>query len=94
MLREKILPSGIGHTTHCFIQVEGSDIEEASMLTEDSNQPKSIQVGDNNTDLKKAGSLVFQAHPCTWWHDQGPTTNQCVKWGYFWFIQIQILKNA
>ncbi|XP_025082569.1 mitofusin-2-like isoform X2 [Pomacea canaliculata] len=43
MLREKILPSGIGHTTHCFIQVEGSDNEEASMLTEDSNQPKSIQ---------------------------------------------------
>ena len=44
MLREKILPSGIGHTTNCFIQVEGSDNEEASVLTEDSNQPKSIQV--------------------------------------------------
>jgi mitofusin len=44
MLRDKILPSGIGHTTNCFIQVEGSDNEEASLLTEDSNQPKSIQV--------------------------------------------------
>ncbi|XP_076451917.1 mitofusin-2-like isoform X2 [Babylonia areolata] len=43
MLREKILPSGIGHTTNCFIQVEGSDNDEASVLTEDSNQPKSIQ---------------------------------------------------
>nr|KAG5704743.1 hypothetical protein BaRGS_005199 [Batillaria attramentaria] len=43
MLREKILPSGIGHTTNCFIQVEGSDNEEASLLTEDSNQPKNIQ---------------------------------------------------
>lgn len=43
MLRDKILPSGIGHTTNCFIQVEGSDNEEATLLTEDSNQPKSIQ---------------------------------------------------
>ncbi|KAL8569740.1 hypothetical protein ACOMHN_007263 [Nucella lapillus] len=43
MLRDKILPSGIGHTTNCFIQVEGSDNDEASVLTEDSNQPKSIQ---------------------------------------------------
>ncbi|XP_070206736.1 mitofusin-2-like isoform X2 [Littorina saxatilis] len=42
MLREKILPSGIGHTTHCFIQVEGSDNQEASVLTEDSNLPKSL----------------------------------------------------
>ena len=45
MLKEKILPSGIGHTTNCFIQVEGCDNDEASVLTEDSNQPKSIQVG-------------------------------------------------
>lgn len=44
MLHDKILPSGIGHTTHCFIQVEGSDNEEATVFTEDSNQPKSIQV--------------------------------------------------
>lgn len=25
MLREKILPTGIGHTTHCFLQVEGCE---------------------------------------------------------------------
>lgn len=25
MLRDKILPSGLGHTTNCFLQVEGSD---------------------------------------------------------------------
>jgi mitofusin 2 len=24
MLGEKVLPSGIGHTTNCFLQVEGS----------------------------------------------------------------------
>ncbi len=26
MLRERILPSGIGHTTSCFLQVEGKDL--------------------------------------------------------------------
>ena len=31
MLRGKILPSGIGHTTNCFVQVEGSDIKEPIM---------------------------------------------------------------
>lgn len=44
MLRDKILPSGIGHTTHCFIQVEGSDSKEGFLLTEDTDKPKSITV--------------------------------------------------
>lgn len=34
MLRDKILPSGIGHTTNCFLQVEGSDTHEAYLITE------------------------------------------------------------
>lgn len=34
MLRDKILPSGIGHTTNCFLQVEGSDSHEAYLVTE------------------------------------------------------------
>lgn len=42
MLRDKILPSGIGHTTNCFLQVEGTDSNEAVLLTEDSDKPKSI----------------------------------------------------
>ena len=34
MLREKILPTGIGHTTHCFLQVEGCDsADQAGLLT-------------------------------------------------------------
>ncbi|KAL3862666.1 hypothetical protein ACJMK2_008620 [Sinanodonta woodiana] len=45
MLREKILPSGIGHTTNCFLQVEGgTDSQEAFLLTEDQpDEQKSIQ---------------------------------------------------
>ncbi|ESO84374.1 hypothetical protein LOTGIDRAFT_179669 [Lottia gigantea] len=42
MLRDKIMPSGIGHTTHCFIQVEGTDSQEGFLLTEESDQPQSI----------------------------------------------------
>lgn len=36
MLRDKVLPSGIGHTTNCFLQVEGSDTSEAYLVTEQS----------------------------------------------------------
>ena len=52
MLRDKILPSGIGHTTHCFIQVEGSDSDTGCLLTEDSDKPKSI------TDVKQLASAL------------------------------------
>ncbi|CAL1535500.1 unnamed protein product [Lymnaea stagnalis] len=52
MLRDKILPSGIGHTTHCFIQVEGSDSKEGCLLTEESDQPKSIK------DIKQLASAL------------------------------------
>ncbi|KAM7310850.1 putative transmembrane GTPase mfn [Ixodes scapularis] len=43
MLQERILPSGLGHTTNCFLQVEGSDNSEAYLLTEDSNEPKNVE---------------------------------------------------
>jgi hypothetical protein len=44
MLREKILPSGIGHTTNCFLQVEGSDNGEAYLVTEDSSEKQNVKV--------------------------------------------------
>jgi len=55
MLREKILPSGIGHTTHCFLQVEGSDSNDAYLLTDDTDKPKSI------TDIKQLASALSSA---------------------------------
>lgn len=45
MLHDKILPSGIGHTTNCFLQVEGSDTDEAFMRTEGSEEKLNVQVG-------------------------------------------------
>lgn len=44
MLREKILPAGIGHTTHCFCQVEGVDGNEAYVVKENSDERLSVNV--------------------------------------------------
>lgn len=44
MLREKILPSGIGHTTNCFCQVEGIDGQEAYLVKEGSDEKLNVTV--------------------------------------------------
>uniref|UniRef100_A0A3Q3FD09 Dynamin-type G domain-containing protein n=1 Tax=Labrus bergylta TaxID=56723 RepID=A0A3Q3FD09_9LABR len=43
MLRDRVLPSGIGHTTNCFLRVEGTDGDEAYLTTEASNERKSVK---------------------------------------------------
>lgn len=45
MLWDKVLPSGIGHTTNCFLRVEGTDGHEAFLLTEGSEEKRSVKVG-------------------------------------------------
>ncbi|XP_056149921.1 mitofusin-1 [Lampris incognitus] len=42
MLRDRVLPTGIGHTTNCFLRVEGTDGEEAFLTTEASNERRSV----------------------------------------------------
>lgn len=44
MLRDRVLPSGIGHTTNCFLRVEGTDGDEAYLTTETSNERRSVCV--------------------------------------------------
>ena len=44
MLRDRILPSGIGHTTNCFIQVEGTDEVEGYAMKEGSTERYGIKV--------------------------------------------------
>lgn len=44
MLRDKILPSGIGHTTNCFCQVEGVDGHEAYLVKEGSEEKYNVTV--------------------------------------------------
>ncbi|GAV00492.1 hypothetical protein RvY_11331 [Ramazzottius varieornatus] len=43
MLRDRILPSGIGHTTNCFIQVEGTDDVEGYAMKEGSTERYGIK---------------------------------------------------
>lgn len=45
MLKDRILPSGIGHTTNCFCQVEGIDGQEAYVVKEGSDEKLSVKVG-------------------------------------------------
>lgn len=40
VLGTKILPSGMGHTTNCFLQVEGSDSNEAYLVLENNPHEK------------------------------------------------------
>ncbi|XP_040568065.1 transmembrane GTPase Marf [Lepeophtheirus salmonis] len=40
LLRDRILPTGIGHTTSCFLQVEASPDGSSYILTEDSDEHK------------------------------------------------------
>uniref|UniRef100_H2LSE1 Dynamin-type G domain-containing protein n=1 Tax=Oryzias latipes TaxID=8090 RepID=H2LSE1_ORYLA len=42
MLRDRVLPSGIGHTTNCFLSVEGTDGDEAYLTSEASEERRSI----------------------------------------------------
>lgn len=44
MLRDRILPSGIGHTTNCFCQVEGVDGTDAYLVKEGSEEKLSVTV--------------------------------------------------
>ena len=45
MLRDQILPSGIGHTTNCFLSITGVDVQEPYLLRPDSPDKKNAQVG-------------------------------------------------
>lgn len=44
MLRDRILPSGIGHTTNCFIQVEGVDGQDSYVVKEGSEEKLNVTV--------------------------------------------------
>uniref|UniRef100_A0A8C6UHX4 Mitofusin 2 n=1 Tax=Neogobius melanostomus TaxID=47308 RepID=A0A8C6UHX4_9GOBI len=68
MLCDKVLPSGIGHTTNCFLRVEGTDGAEAFILTEGSEERRSIKTVNqlahalHQEEQLDAGSLV-----CVMW---------------------------
>uniref|UniRef100_U5EVN5 Putative mitochondrial assembly regulatory factor n=1 Tax=Corethrella appendiculata TaxID=1370023 RepID=U5EVN5_9DIPT len=58
MLRDKILPSGIGHTTNCFCQVEGIDGQEAYLVKEGSDEKLNV------TSIKQLANALCQEKLC------------------------------
>nr|XP_006819998.1 PREDICTED: mitofusin-2-like [Saccoglossus kowalevskii] len=43
MLKDKVLPTGIGHTTDCFLSIEGSDTSEAYLIIPQSNERRNVR---------------------------------------------------
>ncbi|KAJ1145344.1 hypothetical protein NDU88_011633 [Pleurodeles waltl] len=69
MLWDKVLPSGIGHTTNCFLRVEGTEVKEAYLLTEGSEEKRNVKTVNqlahalHQDDLIDSGSLVSVMWP-------------------------------
>ncbi|VDK27512.1 unnamed protein product [Gongylonema pulchrum] len=73
MLHSKVLPQGMGHTTCCFLQVEGSPDDEKFVLREDSSERIDIEnlqklghaMSDTNLSLSAMGqdSLLRVYYP-------------------------------
>lgn len=61
MLRDKVLPSGIGHTTNCFLQVEGSDNGESYLVTEASPEKQNVKVRSitNTMSTTTSSSIMY-----------------------------------
>ncbi|PAV82648.1 hypothetical protein WR25_05868 isoform C [Diploscapter pachys] len=85
MLHEKILPQGMGHTTCCFLQVQGCDEEQGYLQLDDN--PKRIDLdmlgkmghalSSENSDLPAMGqdSLLRVFYP----KGKGATTNRLLQ---------------
>ncbi|KAM8927512.1 mitofusin-2 [Pelodytes ibericus] len=69
MLWDKVLPSGIGHTTNCFLRVEGTEGNESYLLTEGSEEKRSVKTVNqlahalHQDDLLDSGTLVSVMWP-------------------------------
>ncbi|CAG9537587.1 unnamed protein product [Cercopithifilaria johnstoni] len=73
MLHAKVLPQGMGHTTCCFLQVEGSPDDQKFVLNEDSSERMNIEqlqklghaMSDSNVSLTAMGqdSLLHVFYP-------------------------------
>ncbi|XP_069466007.1 mitofusin-2 [Ambystoma mexicanum] len=69
MLWDKVLPSGIGHTTNCFLRVEGTEVNEAYLTTEGSEERRSVKTVNqlahalHQDDLLDSGCLVSVMWP-------------------------------
>eukprot|EP00795_Rhopilema_esculentum_P007126 gene7126-12781_t len=73
MLQDKILPSGIGHTTNCFVTVMGCNGTEAYMNTPDSKEKRSVDslqqlahaLGEGKIDSSSLIQVFWPKDVCT-----------------------------
>lgn len=66
MLWDKVLPSGIGHTTNCFLRVGGTEGHEAFLLTEGSEEKRSVKVGVHQGAMSQGDPTPHEGRaPCT-----------------------------
>ncbi|XP_063292906.1 mitofusin-2 isoform X1 [Pelobates fuscus] len=69
MLWDKVLPSGIGHTTNCFLRVEGTEGNESYLFTDGSEEKRSVKTVNqlahalHQDELLDSGSLVSVMWP-------------------------------
>lgn len=92
MLREKILPTGIGHTTNCFLQVEGGDIsqEEACIYTPGSDTPQHVKnlghlgsaLSDEKLDSNSLVRVLWPKEKCRLLKEDVVFVDRCV---FFWW---------
>ena len=61
LLRDKVLPSGIGHTTNCFCSVVGVEDERGYILTPGSEEHRDIKVclWDCKRERKRGGECLI-----------------------------------
>ena len=64
MLRDKVLPSGMGHTTNCFLQVEGGDGAEAFLTVGDDGERRGVEVRDGGMGNGDAVELSKNSDGC------------------------------
>eukprot|EP00112_Aurelia_sp_Birch-Aquarium-sp1_P000229 Seg1019.4 transcript_id=Seg1019.4/GoldUCD/mRNA.D3Y31 product=Mitofusin-2 protein_id=Seg1019.4/GoldUCD/D3Y31 len=72
MLTDKILPSGIGHTTNCFVSVMGCTGNEGYMNTPDSKEKRSVEslqqlahaLGDDKIDSSSLIQVFWPKDQC------------------------------
>uniref|UniRef100_A0A915L1S2 Dynamin-type G domain-containing protein n=1 Tax=Romanomermis culicivorax TaxID=13658 RepID=A0A915L1S2_ROMCU len=80
MLHAKVLSSGLGHTTRCFLQVEGSPTGEKYILTENSDEQKSLESIDSLSNALCAKDMGEDALLRVFWpkNDSKLLTNEVV----------------
>ncbi|KAF5403994.1 Transmembrane GTPase Marf [Paragonimus heterotremus] len=62
MLGAKLLPSGLGHTTSCFLQVQGTDRDTGYLIAPDDETPQGVPSSESSAQSRPIESVSQLAH--------------------------------